>query len=267
MKVISYSIFGDPASFEFPFYLRGVYLNARMNKLLFPDWITTVCVEANVYAKYEKYFESLAHLFGVLVYVNKKEPLCKMMLYRLLPIYESQVTHVLSRDADAITTYKEAQAVQEWLDSGLGFHSITDNPAHTLPLMGGMMSVKVEHFKQTFPEYDTFEKLVANFDLKNHGSDQNLLMKKIYPKAKDNLFIHAFSGYTRTNEVKMVRNSVNIILPGVSPKLWESNNVCRHIGSPGVVDFELLRFFQRFDKNTQYDDFEKEFKNLMYWRQ
>ena len=265
MKVISYSIFGDPASFEFPFYMRGLYFNARMNKLIYPEWRTAVAVEISVFEKYQSFFSALEQKFRALPFVMRPAPLCESMLWRMAPIFYYDTSHVICRDADAITTYKEAQAVQEWIDSGLGFHGITDNPAHTLPLMGGMCGFRVDHFKQTFPEYDTFEKLVAGSDLKNHGSDQNLLMKKIYPKAKGNLLVHSFSGYNRTDEVKLVRQSANGIVAGVSPKLWESNLTCRHIGSPGVVDFETLRFFKRFDK-TDYSDFEKEFKDICYWQ-
>src|SRR5688500_9336790 len=126
MKCISYSLFGDPNSFEFPFYLRGVYFNARMNRLLYPNWITWVPLSAKVYNLYKDFFLTLPGLEVTVLEGNPDK--CRGMLWRMLPIYylKGEITHFLCRDADAITTYKEAQAVQEWIDSGLGFHGITD---------------------------------------------------------------------------------------------------------------------------------------------
>lgn len=270
MKYICYSIFGNPDSFEFKFYLRGLYFNARMNRLLYPDWVTQLNIERAIWFKYESLFKGLSSVVQYIVNFHDTSDKCTSMLWRMSEIFAGDytnpkwnATHLICRDADAITTYREAQAVQEWVDSGLGFHGITDDPAHTIPMMGGMCGFKVDHFKQTFPEYDTFEKLIGKDNLKDHGSDQNLLMKKIYPKAKDNMMGHFFEGCHE--KVKVVTRHVSNQIPGVNPKLWESNNTCRMIGSPGVVDFELLRFFKRFDNNKKFDDFEKQFPDIMYW--
>lgn len=265
MKVISYSLFGDPSSFEFPFYLRGLYFNARMNSLIYPDWHTFIYVEDPVYDQYSNFFNQLAEVVGVrYIETNKTATLCDAMLWRMRAIFnhDFSVTHVICRDADAITTYKEAQAVQEWIDSGLGFHGITDNPAHSLPMMGGMVGFKVDHFRATFPQWKTFNDMIKGVDLRQRGSDQDLMMKKIYPFVKHDMVGHFFDG-CREN-VKITKHTVSKQIPGVDSKLWESNLTCRHIGSPGVVDFETLRFFQRFDK-TDYSEFEREFKDICYW--
>jgi hypothetical protein len=265
MKVISYALFGDPKSFEFNWYLRGIYFNFRMARLLYPEWTVWWHVEHDIYADLLPLLEH--EIFeSVHATVRDPAPKCESMMWRLRPLYYNtmDVTHVLSRDADAILTYKEAQAVQEWIDSGLGFHGITDDPAHSIPMMGGMTGFRVDHFKSTFPEYNTFEKLVEGADLKNHGTDQNLLMSRIFPKAKDNMMGHFFKGCQ--DKVKVVTRHVSNQIPGVDPRLWESNNTCRMIGSPGVVDFELLRFFKRFDNDPKFDRFEKQFPDLFYWQ-
>lgn len=260
MKVIAYSLFGNPERFEFPFYLRGVYYNARMNKLIYPDWRSVCFVATNILEKYYRFFSDLPILD--VIESDTNPPLCKGMLWRMEAIYLNDITHVICRDADAITTYKEAQAVQEWVDSGLGFHGIADNPAHGLPMMGGMVGFKTDHFKATFPEWQTFEQMVKGQDLSKHGSDQNFIMKYIYPKAKDNMMGHFFDGCRE--KVKIKTMTVQSQIPGVDPKLWESQLTCRHIGSPGVVEMETLRFFKRFDK-TDYSKFEKEFSEICYW--
>lgn len=260
MKVISYSIFkADCKPFEFMAYLRGLYFNARMNRLIYPGWETWIMMDDPVYQQYENY---LQHLPCDELVVLPSGPICHGMLLRMFPLFQNDVTHVLCRDADAITTYKEAQAVQEWIDSGLGFHGITDNPAHGLPMMGGMVGFRVDHFKATFPEWTSFEKMIKGQDLSKRGSDQDFMMKKIYPKAKDNMMGHFFDGCRE--KTKIHTRTVQCQVPGVDPRLWESNLTCRHIGSPGVVEMETLRFFQRFDK-TDYSAFEKEFSEICYW--
>lgn len=263
MKVISYSIFGDPVSFEFPFYLRGLYFNARMNKLIYPGWETVAVVSESVLGKYLPLLKALPVEY---IYSLPDAPLCESMLWRMWPILWSdcypQATHVICRDADAITTYKEAQAVQEWVDSGLGFHGITDNPAHSLPMMGGMVGFKVDHFKQTFPQWTSFEQMIKGQDLSKRGSDQDFMMKKIYPFAKDNMMGHFFEGCRE--KVKITNHVAGKQIPGVDPKLWESNLCARMIGAPGVVEMETLRFFQRFDK-TDYSEFERQFPDIFYW--
>lgn len=259
MKVISYSIFGDPASFEFPFYLRGLYFNARMNRLIYPDWQTWVFTTEDLYDEHQRCFSG--PLFSH-IHLLPEKPLCESMLWRMRPLFQSDVTHVICRDADAITTYKEAQAVQEWIDSGLGFHGITDNPAHSLPMMGGMVGFKVDHFNAEFPQWTSFEDMIKGHDLSKRGSDQDFMMKKIYPFAKPNMMGHFFDGCKE--KVRITKYTVGNQIPGVDSKLWESNLTCRHIGSPGVVEMETLRFFQRFDK-TDYSEFEKQFPEIFYW--
>lgn len=265
---ITYSLFGEPKSFEFPFYHRGVYFNARMNSLLYPNAKTVIITTEKLYDQYMWFFEEMEKVLPNTIIMTSKysDARCSAMLWRMILLYvmtPDRFTHIICRDADAITTYREAQAVQEWVDSGLGFHGITDDPAHTIPIMGGMCGFIVDHFKQTFPEYDNFEKLLGKDNLKDHGSDQNLLMKKIYPKAKGNMMGHFFQGCKE--QVKITKHSLSSQIPGVNPKLWESNLTCRMIGSPGVVDFELLRFFKRFDNNPKLDAFERQFPDVFYW--
>ena len=259
MKVISYSIFRAPCEdFEFMAYLRGLYFNARMNELIYPGWVTVINAQEDVYQEYITFFTGLP----VHIVTFKPEPLCKSMLWRMEPLFHSGITHVICRDADAITTHKEAQAVQEWIDSDLGFHGITDNPAHSIPMMGGMVGFKTGHFKQLFPQWKSLNDMTRRFNLSQRGSDQQLLMSDIYPKAKGNMMGHFFDGCKE--QVKITRHSVSNHIPGVDPKLWESNLTCRHIGSAGVVEMETLRFFKRFSKKD-YSAFEKEHSDILYW--
>ncbi len=121
---------------------------------------------------------------------------------------------------------------------------IQDNPAHTIPLMGGMCGFHSEMFKVHFPEWPSWDKMVDGFRFNRHGADQDFLTQKIYKK---------------------IPNIVQVVTPNASNhknKYWESDLTCRHVGSAGVVDFELLRFFQRHDSNGE--SINKEFERLLH---
>lgn len=200
MKVVSYVIFRGEETDLFRFYEMGIDYNSRMNKLIYPDW-KTVIHKTNTVAR------------------------CEAMLNRLKPLWWEGVTHVICRDLDSITTYREAQSVQRWINSGREAHGMNDAPAHGgMHLMGGMCGFKP---KRIIERYKTFEELIEGFDLTKHGSDQDLLMQRIYPLVFDSMYFEKDIPHTTDNP------------------LWESELCSRHIGSAGFNEMETIRFLKR----------------------
>lgn len=268
MKCISFSLFGDPSSFEFGYYLRGIYFNARMNRLLYPDWETWVYMSSSLIEKYFGMITELGRLIPKLSVIEEDDnpQRCLGMLWRMKPIFEDtvgQVTHVLCRDADSVTTFREAQCVYVWDGSNYSAMNITDNPSHS-GLMGGMIGVKTEPFKQ-LTGYKSFSSMVSGLNLKNHGSDQNFLNSAVLPKIKRDLAVYQLAGAGCEASGKF-KEVPKVTIPGVDKKLWESDLTIRHIGGAGCVDMELLRFFKRFDDNPKFDEFEKKYPQLFYWQ-
>jgi hypothetical protein len=171
------------------------------------------------------------------------------------------VSHILCRDADAITTYREALTVQEWLESGKRCHAINDNRAHG-GLMGGMVGFDTAWFKACM-EASSWEGLISSWDLTQRGSDQNWMNQKVLYRIKDELY---FSGsYTANHHIPDQYSQAQ--LPQVDPKLWESNLISSFIGAPGFNEMEALRFFKRFEKEpTKYVQIENEYPKLFHWR-
>lgn len=262
MKLISYSLFGinnfnENNLFEFRSYVRGFYFNCRMNNLIYPDFRTHLEVSNDVYIKYQNLFDWLVNNNNLsLSVVNQNDPLCKAMLWRMKPIFYQHITYVFCRDTDAITTYREAKAVQCFIEStNYSFHALLDNKAHS-GLMGGMVGFKTNELK-AICNWKTWDEMVNSFktDYNNRGSDQFFLNSVILPKIKDKLLFH-----------NLTDKDFVYTLPMVDKKLWESNLVCRHIGSAGVIDMEVLRFFNRFDEyNWKYNDIEKQYPEIFYW--
>lgn len=259
MKLISYSLFNAPCEqFEKMCYLRGFYWNARMNNLIYPDWRTHLEVQRIIYDEFKELFDWLVENNNLSLTINEESPaLCEGMLWRMKPIWTQDVSHVLCRDADAITTYKEAQYIQDWLESGIAVSSIHDNPAHG-GLMGGMVGFDTASFK-ALTGLNCFNDMIANHDLSQRGSDQHLLNGQILSQIS-----HVVNTYGRDFEMgKQLKK-----LPLVDVRLWESNLTCRHIGSAGVVEMETIRFFKRFDEyQWKFDVIEKQFPKIFHWHE
>lgn len=263
-KLITYSLFkGGKEPFEERSYIRGFYWNARMNNFIYPDWRTHLEIDRATYTEYKNLFDWLVGNNNLSLNINEATPeLCKGMLWRMKPIFTIDISHVICRDTDSITTYKEAQCVQAWLESGIGFHAINDNPAHG-GLMGGMVGFDTAKLKG-FMRWNSWGEMIGGYDLSKHGSDQNLMNQKLHSKIYNDLFLHKLNGSGCA--AKRTETTAEIRLPLVDKKLWESNLVCRHIGSAGVVEMETLRFFKRFDEyNWKFQPIEKEFPKIFYW--
>lgn len=256
MKLISYSLFNSDQAQEFEklFYIRGFYWNARMNNLIYPDWRTHLELDWATYNEYKDLFDWLIENNNLSMRLNDNEPeLCAGMLWRMKPIWTIDVSHVLCRDADAITTYKEAQYIQDWLESGIAVSSIHDNPAHG-GLMGGMVGFDTAAFK-ALTQINSFDELIANRDLSERGSDQHLLNGEILSNTKHTVITY---GPEIPHSLRKP--------PLVDEKLWESNLCAAFIGSAGVNELETLRFFKRFDLyNWKFIPIEKQFPKLFYW--
>ena len=66
------------------------------------------------------------------------------MLWRFLPVLDPSVDLMVSRDLDSRLTTREQAAVQEWIDSGLAFHVMRDNPEHGTEILGGMWGARMD---------------------------------------------------------------------------------------------------------------------------
>lgn len=216
-------------------------------------------VQSDILDKYRPLFNDM-HEFGMHIHRVHASPRCHSMLFRMKPLFESNFTHVLCRDADSVPTYREANCVYEWIQSELPYHAINDNDAHA-GLMGGLVGFRREDFIRD-TGYKSFDQMIQGHDLRKHGSDQNFMNKFIHPKIKHGLLMHNLKG----QGIEAKRTETVVPSGHIDKKLWVSDLISRYIGSAGVIDFELLRFFKSFDNDPKFDDFEKLFPNIFYWQ-
>ncbi len=258
MKIISFSLFNHPSAqpFERMAYIRGFFWNCRMARLIYPEWIVSLEIDIDLYNEFKDLFEWLRWSNSVRVNVNGRAfPLCESMLWRMKPCFETDVSHVICRDADALLTYREAQRVQQWLEGGKGVHSILDNPAHS-GLMGGMVGFDSAKLKAA-TSWNNWNSMIAGWDLSQRGSDQHLLNQRVLPHMQTETHVH---DSREQNQLLPSR------LPGVDAKFWESNLCVSFIGAAGVNEMETIRFFKRLDNyDYQVDEIQKQFPKIFYW--
>lgn len=294
MKAIAYSLFGYGADrvescFDFNAYLRGLMINLRFNRLLFPDWQTVLETDWNTYNAFESLFKPLEDKNILIIEKNKNgAKLCEAMLWRMKPIFkrskagELNYTHVLCRDLDSPATYREVQAVDVWMSHDKAMHAITDSISHDVPLLGGMIGAVTRHFISKTGIKD-FNDLMAmcRIDLSTKGADQVFLNSIIYPlvaeKGTDSITQHYFNGYGRTflsdwhtcpchppqGHAQDCPNNVHVNLPEY---LKETNEMCGHIGASGGYMPKVERFIHTHkDKFEDLIRIESEYKNIFYW--
>lgn len=282
-RAISYSLFGfdreTPKNcFEFSSYLRGLMVNIRVNRVIYPHWVNIVHTDKETYAsKYKPIFDWLIdNGFIEIVICPSNEALTKAMLWRLKPIFETQdgawkYSHIICRDIDSVCTYREAQAVQVWMNESKTIHCITDSISHNIAMMGGMIGVATSTFadRMNCRTWDQLMSLSQGIDYANKGADQTFLNRYVYPKCADSATEHFVLGMIRNLAEGNGRHySIEDIQIPINAKYKAINDTCGHIGSSGYYENVMTKFLCTMDPyEKDYAEIEKKFPTLFFWRQ
>lgn len=272
MKVISYALFGfnkarEKDCFDFNSYLRGLAINLRLARLLFPEWKVRLHIDEASYNGFQRYFELLQHPHSDILQISicREAELTKAMLWRMKPAFDPEVKLFICRDLDSPLTYKDKCAVDEFENSTKAAHAITDSISHNIPMMGGMIGFKNHHFKDYtgFHNWDEMINQMSGYNIK--GADQDFLNRYIYPKyanpSNSSILQHYFLGMPNTF-LDGYKNSVEQPVN----ELQASNYICGHIGAAGHYPPETERFLKKY--RDKFDDLriaEALHKDIFYW--
>lgn len=273
-KCLSFALFGhgkpdSPNCFSPVSYLRGLLMHVRMSRLLYPNFEIVLEIDEPTYNAYYELLDNLP----IIVNINYEDaPLTKAMLWRMKPVFlYEQYGHVLCRDLDSPPTYREAQAVQDWINGDKGCHAITDSISHTVPLLGGMVGFRPQYFPMR-TGYQHWHEMFegVNIDFSRKGADQDFLNKYIYPHfakhshpditqhyilGMPNTFLNGFKNYIPDLEVDCV-----------SRDLQETNDCASHIGQAGWLfpqTFKIMKKYQ--DRFADLFEVEKKFPTIAFW--
>jgi hypothetical protein len=243
-------------------------INLRMNRLIYPDWITLVQLDRATYEAHKDIFDSIPKT-NFDYQINDDADLCEGMLWRMKPIFDGKWTHVLCRDLDSPTTYREAQAVRFWMNRGKAVHAITDSVSHNLPMLGGMVGFMCGAFRE-HTGWKTWRDMKNHFpDLKTKGSDQHFLNTVVYPifarHGSDSITQHYIKGMPNTF-LSDCHADIQPMELSIPVALKESNDVCGHIGAAGWYETALFKFLRKHW--NRFDDLlaiEEKHPDIFYW--
>jgi len=273
MKLITYSLFGfkkerNENCFDFNSYLRGLLINLRLQRLIYPSWTIRLYTDESTYNAYANLFNNLTIQVKIM---PNDTPLCKAMLWRIIPAFEKDVEVLICRDLDSPLTYREAQCVQYWLHREQKvMHAITDSKSHNIPLMGGMIGIKPNYFADRLGRnsWDDLINSMSGYDIK--GADQDLLNRMVYPKfatqGSESIVQHYLLGMGNTFLSEWHNSVPDLELPNVDVCMKESNDSCGHIGASGWYETALFRFLNKYKE--RFEDIKKtenNYKSIFYW--
>ena len=118
------------------------------------------------------------------------------MFWRFLVADDPKVDLYIIRDVDSLLGKRDRQTVDEWLESGKGFHVIRDHWGHKWEIMGGLWGGR----KRIAGMTSMVEAFIRKSSLGRFTDlcllcDQYFLREKIYPKIRRDLCVH--TSYTR----------------------------------------------------------------------
>lgn len=174
-KVISFSLWGND-----PKYCIGAIKNSELALKIYPGWDMWVYVGKSVPNDIKlKLIENNCNVIE-----KTEQGNWSSMFWRFEPIANPEVSIMISRDADSRLSYREKNAVDEWLASDKLFHVMRDHPAHATEILGGMWGAKKPILGDMCYLIDSYTK--GDF----WQVDQNFLREIIWPRVSYSTFTH-----------------------------------------------------------------------------
>jgi hypothetical protein len=189
MNIISFSLWGNK-----PMYCVGAIENIKLAQEIYPGWRCRFYVDDSVPADTIRKIQAMkADIF----FVSEHRGPFYGMFWRFLTVDDSNVDVCISRDCDSRLNYREKVAVDEWLASDKGIHTMHDHNGHRgVPMLGGAWGAKKGVIKNMGPKVDKW----GRYDKK--GIDQVFLQIAIWPFVKDNCLRHDNGFETRYGAIK-----------------------------------------------------------------
>lgn len=174
-KIISFSLWGSD-----PNYTVGAVRNAELAPKIYPGWICRFYVDPN---SVPQGIVDVLRNFGCEIILMGLGDY-RATLWRFLPASDLDAEIMLSRDTDSRLTERDRIAVDEWLESGKGFHIIRDHPDHQYRILAGMWGCRCAILRDMLS-------LIEKEKLENWRQvDQDFLLRCVYPRVRDDCFVH-----------------------------------------------------------------------------
>jgi hypothetical protein len=249
MKVASYALFGNHVTYGTrQFYWDHIPATVRAHHNLLPDWELRIHVDS----LYDDDRSKLLRAFekaGLLRVIHAEENIacCRSMLWRMMPVWDKDVTHVLCRDIDSIMCPKDVKVVTQWVQSGATLSVVNDNPAHSVTMMGGMVGFRTDTFlaKSPWPTWLAMIEAHEGLHLPSGGYDQILMSNSIWNHYYPDVCAHRFSGMPQDGRLKACYQSVpEGPIAGLDPEMCrQADALMPYLGTCGYPIDKAIKIF------------------------
>eukprot|EP01080_Neovahlkampfia_damariscottae_P000410 gene410-6823_t len=175
-RIISFGLYGN-----LPKYTFGAIRNVELQKQIFPDWKCRFYVDETVP---KNIIDQLKVSGAEIVEVDSKlyNGTIRGMFWRFFVSADPTVDRFIIRDTDSRLNLREKFAIDEWIKSKKGVHSMRDHFEHNFPFNGMWGAVK--------GAVPNLMELSKNYVREKYFADMNLLAEKVYPLVKNNMISH-----------------------------------------------------------------------------
>lgn len=234
-KVISYSLFWMGKDEHSLLYSNGIKAICRAHHSVFPGWEWRIYHDGTIGADRTAKILPAYEKAGLvkLVDIGAQTSICKAMISRMRPVWDTDVQITLCRDMDSLPTPRDAMAVAQFIESRAAMHCLADHLQHGACIMGGLCGFRNEKFLQItkIPSYESF---ISGEPLDRHGDDQLLLGKKVWPHLQFSLCEHRMGGSKTPHAIRSYDQIPKVDLPGVLPAVLEqADSLIPFMGAPG----------------------------------
>ncbi len=179
-NIIAFSLFGSNSK-----YCETAVLNCKMRDEIYPNWTCLFYVDSTVPTDV---LERLRINGGIVIMLdNDKATKIPGPMWRMLAYDIPDIHRIIFRDADSVISQREAEAVEEWVNSDFDFHHMRDFATHTELLLAGMWGVK----KGALPPISDLMELFLRKPISSwHFADQYFLREMVWPYASKNILQH-----------------------------------------------------------------------------
>ena len=184
MNLITFSLFGDN-----PLYCQGAVENANTARVIYPEWTARFYVAQDVP---EHYIEEIEDYGAEVVRCEKKNSYDGLN-WRFRPLHDPDVEYWISRDADSRLSWRERNAVDEWMESDKAAHLLRDCHNHGYTIMAGMFGINNKLFHKRYGMIN-LDNINANY----READQTVLEQHLWPLIKDD---HVCHDHWRNSEI------------------------------------------------------------------
>lgn len=181
-KIISFSLWSNN-----PKYVVGLRRNLELMRDVYPDWKAAVYWGTDIDRRDRSaIINEFIDIWGASSIIGGAD--WRNLFHRFRVLEDMKDADLfISRDCDSRLSEREAVAVEAWVDSEYGFHTIHDHYHHSVPILGGMFGIK----RGIMDDIGTLGVEWGNCHEPRWQVDQDFLTQRVWPIVKHDCLNHA----------------------------------------------------------------------------